>query len=372
MRIGIEGLPLLFHRTGTSTYTHELVQNLRRLHLGDQVILFARNQRMAGDSYHNISYAERVANYLYKEYRLPRELAEREIDVYHSPRDMGLPDPARLPCPCVMTLHDIILVRLASDYYSAAHARSYQRRLRDKVEGADHIITISEFSRNDIVDWSGVDPGKVSIVPNGVADKFRPVGEAAVLSAVTERYHLPPRYALCVGSTEPRKNIRTAIKAFSQVRRVRAELQLVITGVEYCGVGPDQAFAGLDLDGVHFAGYVHDNDMPAVYSLADVLVFPSLYEGFGLPPVEAMACGTPVVTSNATSIPEVVGDAAVLVDPRNAAEIAGAMEMLLSSPEVREDLILKGKAIASRYTWSACARETRKIYEQVLAASGRR
>ena len=367
MRIGIEGLPLLFHRTGTSTYTHELVQNLRRLHLGDLVMLFARNQRMAGDSYHNISYAERTANYLYKEYRLPKELVQRNVDIYHSPRDMGLPDTARLPCASVMTLHDIILVRLASDYYKRAQARLYERRLLEKVERVDHIITISEYSRNDILDWSGIDPEKVSVVFDGVSQDFRPVTEASRLSAVSDRYQLPPRFALCVGSTEPRKNIRTAIKAFNQLRRVRQDVQLVITGVDYCRIEPEKAFAGLDLDGVHFAGYVQDLDMSAIYSLAEMLVFPSLYEGFGLPPLEAMACGTPVVTSNTTSIPEIVGDAAVLVDPLSATEIAGALEMVLSSEDLRATLIEKGKAKAASYTWRACAEETRKIYQRVLS-----
>src|SRR5665811_247896 len=210
MRIGIEGLPLLFHRTGTSTYTHELVQNLRRLNLGDQVILFARHQRMAGASYHSISFAERTANYIYKEYRLPHELAERGIDIYHAPRDMGLPKTSRLPCASIITLHDIILVRLASDYYSPARARMYERRLRDRVEGADHIITISEYSRNDILDWSGIDPGKVSVIYDAVNETFKPVTDKAKLIAVSDRYQLPPRFALCVGSTEPRKNIRNS------------------------------------------------------------------------------------------------------------------------------------------------------------------
>lgn len=367
MRIGIEGLPLLFHRTGTSTYTHELVENLRRLNLGDRVMLFARDQRMAGDSYHKISYTERVANYLYKEYRLPRELSEHGVEIYHSPRDMGLPTPSRLPCPCVMTLHDIILVRLASDYYSPARARIYEHRLREKVESADHIITISDYSRSDILEWSGIDPEKISVVADGVSDNFRPVTDETALATVTSRYQLPPRFALCVGSTEPRKNIRSSIKAFSQIRDVHADVQLVVTGVDYCGVGPAEAFAGLDLEGVHFAGYAHDLDMPAIYSLAEVLVFPSLYEGFGLPPLEAMACGTPVVTSNTTSIPEVVGDAAVLVDPRSPAELAGALELVLSSREIRSELIEKGKRRAAVYSWRTAAEETRKIYQRVLS-----
>jgi len=366
MRIGIEGLPLLFHRTGTATYTHELVQHLRRLYLEDAVILFGRNQRGAGESYHEISYAERVANFLYKEYRLPAELAEQGIDIYHSPRDMGLPDPGRLSCPCVMTLHDIILVRLADDYYSPARAKMYERRLLSKVNEADHIITVSGFSKKDLCDWSGIDPDKVSVVHNGVSEQFSPMTDPDILDAVRRRYRLPKRYIFCVGSTEPRKNIRGAIEAFGQLRRVRADIQMVVAGVDYCRVSPGEAFEGLDLDGVVLAGFVQDVDLPAIYSMADLFFFPSLYEGFGLPPLEAMACGTPVITSSKSSIPEIVGDAAVLVDPRKPGEMAGALEMVLSSDSMREEFISKGVARVSGFSWERTAKQTREIYARVV------
>lgn len=366
MRIGIEGISLLFHRTGTSTYTHELVQHLRRLGQGDTVVLFSRNQWSTGGSYHEISYADRVANLLYKDYRLPWRLAAEHIDVYHSPRDMGLPAPGRLPCPSVITLHDIILVRLAGQYYSPARARLYERRLRSRIEGADHIITVSEFSRGDIIDWSGLPPDKVSVVYNGVSDAFRPVDDEEVLEEARFRYGLPRRYILCVGSTEPRKNIRRAIEAFGQLRRLEPGIGLVVTGVDYCGVGPEEAFAGMSLDGVHLAGYVQDGDMPAVMSGAELLFFPSLYEGFGLPPLEAMACGVPVVAASATSVPEVTGDAAVLVDPRSISGMAGALEMVLGSEDLRQELVAKGFERARGFSWRRTAEETRTIYEKVL------
>lgn len=368
MRIGIEGLPLLFHRTGTSTYTHELVQNLRRLNMGDTVVLFGRSRQTAGNSYHNISYAERMANLLYKEYRLPGELSDRHIDIYHSPRYMGLPDPSRLPCPSVMTLYDIILVRQASVYYNPLRARVHEKSLLKRVKRVDHIITVSRFSKQDLVAWSGIDPGQISVVYIGVSGRFRPVTGPDVLDTVRSRYDLPPRFVLCLGSTEPRKNIGGAIRAFSQLKRVEPGLQLVVAGVDYRRVGPGKAFAGLDLNGVHFAGYIADADMPALYSLAEVFLFPSLYEGFGLPPLEAMACGTPVVASNSTSIPEVLGNAAVLVDPEDSAGIAGALEMVIASENVQGELTGNGRERAAMFDWRRTAAETRKIYEHVLGA----
>ncbi|MHB0867607.1 MAG: glycosyltransferase family 4 protein [Thermoleophilia bacterium] len=369
MRIGIEGLPLQFHRTGTSTYTHELVQNLRRLGLGDTVMLFGRNQGGAGASYHNISYVDRAANLFYKEYRLPGQLAAQHIDIFHSPRDMGLPSPGRLNCPSVMTLHDIILIRLASDYYSPARARLYERRLKSRVMAASQIITISEFSRQDILDWSGIDPDRISVVKDGVSDRFRPVTDETALHNLRLRYGLPPRFILCVGSTEPRKNIGRAIQAFAELRRVEPGIGLVVTGVDYCRVSPQTAYGDLPVDGVTFTGYVHDVDMPALYSAAELLFFPTLYEGFGLPPLEAMACGTPVVTSNTTSLPEVTGKAALLVDPTNIAELAGALQMALDSQELRDSLVTAGHLQVAKYSWRQMAAETREIYARVIAAA---
>jgi len=360
----------MFHRTGTSAYTHELVQHLRRQNPGDSVVLFARNQRMGGGSYHEISYAERAANFIYKQYRLPRELADHHIDIYHSPRDMGLPRPRQLPCPSVMTLHDIILVRLALDYYSPARARMYEKRLLPRVREVDQIITISRFSKQDIVEWSGVPADRVSVVYDGVSERFSPVTDDARLSAVRLKYRLPHEFILCMGSTEPRKNTRTAIEAYARLRELRPGIQLVVSGTDYCRLTPQQAFAGMDLDGVLFPGYIEDDDMPALYSMAQALLFLSLYEGFGLPPLEAMACGTPVVAADATSIPEISGDAAILVNPRDPIQVAAALDMLLSSADLREEMIARGIEKAASYSWSETARQTREIYEQVVSRHG--
>jgi glycosyltransferase involved in cell wall biosynthesis len=324
---------------------------------------------MAGSSYHDISYPERFANYHYKKYRLPRELAERRVDIYHSPRDMGLPDPSRLPCPTVMTLHDIILIRMAPDYYRPHRARLYERRLLQRVRQVDHVITASEFSRQDALDWSGIDPEKVSVVYNGVSRCFRPVTDQRSLDQVDSRYGLPERFILFVGATEPRKNARRAIEAFRLLRQGRSDVSLVVTGGDYCRVDPASAFQGLDLHDVHFTGHVADAHMAAVYSRAEVMLFPSLYEGFGLPPLEAMACGTPVVASNLTSIPEVTGDAAMLVDPRQPGEMAAALEVVLSSADTRADLVEKGFARARRFSWVRCAEQTRAIYERVIGGN---
>jgi glycosyltransferase involved in cell wall biosynthesis len=270
-----------------------------------------------------------------------------------------------------MTLHDIILVRLAADYYSPVRARLYEQRLLSRVREVDHIITISEYSKQDIIAWSGIDPDKVSIVYDGVAERFRPVTDDSELAAVRMKYKLPHNFILCVGSTEPRKNTVTSIEACNRVRALHPDLQLVATGVDYTGITPLKAFAGQDLSGVLFPGYIHDDDMPALYTLANILLFPSLYEGFGLPPLEAMACGTPVITANTTSLPEVVADAAIKVNPIDGDGIAAALELLLSSDSLRDELVAKGKARASVFTWAATARDTHVIYERLVTENDR-
>ena len=210
------------------------------------------------------------------------------------------------------------------------------------MESADHIITISEYSRNDILDWSGIDPSRVSVVYLGVSERFKRVTDPGVLADVRQRYGLPGRFILCLGSTEPRKNIRRAIEAFNLIKKKIPDVHLVVAGASFRYISPRKMFAGLDLEKVHWAGYVEDADLPAVYSMADLLFFPSLYEGFGLPPLEAMACGTPVVTSDSTSIPEISGDAAFLIDPLDPGGMAAALEEVLSSGKTREALIRKG------------------------------
>jgi len=366
MRIGIDGLSLLFQRTGISTYTNELVANLRGLDFNDSVILFARNQRFGRSSYHSIPYRERIANYLYKEYQLPKKLAGIGVDIYHSPQGMGLPSSSHLHCPCLMTLHDIILVSLASDYYSSVWAKVFERRLRHKVESADHIITISKYSRSEILDWSGIDPSNVSVIYLGVSGRFRPVTDPQVVERVRHRYRLPERFILYIGSTEPRKNMRRAVEAFNLFKKKHANYHLVVAGVSYRYISLQKAFEGLNLERVLWAGYVEDLDLPSLYTMADLLFFPSLCEGFGLPPLEAMACGTPVVTSDKTSIPEIVGDAAILINPHEPKHMADALEKVLSSKSTRRMLIKNGKKHASNFDWEKTAKQTRELYARII------
>jgi len=231
----------------------------------------------------------------------------------------------------------------------------------------DAVITDSQVSRADIVHYLKVSPDKVTVIYPGVSSTCHPM-PAAEAAEVGRRHGLPASYLLYLGSVEKRKNVHGLLRAYALLRQRGESRPLVVAGIQRSNAsGLPRLVQELDLQGhVLFAGYVPDADLPAVYSGADLFVFPSLYEGFGLPPLEAMACGTPVVCSDAGSLPEVVGDAAVMVDPKDTEALAEAMYRVLADRELREELRQKGLARARQFTWEKAARETVAVYRKVL------
>jgi glycosyltransferase involved in cell wall biosynthesis len=231
------------------------------------------------------------------------------------------------------------------------------------------VITISEQSRRDITKYLPVEPEKVTVTKLAASRNFLVMPDDEVIP-VLKRHQISYPYILYVGSIEPRKNLLRLLEAYRQLRLWSTKWRLVIIGARnYWKSSPVMdhvAEFGLE-QCVRFTGYVPDEDLPALYNGADLFVFPSLYEGFGLPVLEAMACGTPVVTSNSSSLPEVAGDAALLVDPYDVEAIAAAMVRVLADPDLAEALRQKGLRRAGEFTWERTARETIAVYEQVLA-----
>jgi glycosyltransferase involved in cell wall biosynthesis len=236
------------------------------------------------------------------------------------------------------------------------------RFLRD----ADKIIAISECTKKDAIRLYGIEEAKIRVIHGGVNPFFRPVSPDTA-EAVRHRYNLPNHYILYVGTIEPRKNLVTLLEAYRALRNRDAEIKLVIAGRK--GWRQEEFFrkllkTGLEHD-IVFTGFVPDQDLPAVYTMADVFAFPSLYEGFGLPVLEAMACGTPVVCSNTSRLPEVAGNAAVLVSPQDVRGWIEALNKILKSDELRTDLHQRGLRQAAGFTWESTARKTCDVYRQV-------
>jgi glycosyltransferase involved in cell wall biosynthesis len=230
---------------------------------------------------------------------------------------------------------------------------------------ADRVITISDCSKRDIVRLCGIPEEKVVVTPLAADPAFRPDPEGTAGSAVTG---LPRPYILNVGTLEPRKNLEGLLRAFGAAKREGLPHTLVVTGAR--GWGRSRLAAIVEElrleESVVFTGFVDDHDLPHLYAGADFFVYPSLYEGFGLPPLEAMACGTPVITSNVSSLPEVTGEAALLVDPRSVTDLAAAMVRLAGDASLRETLRERGLARARLFSWERTAAETLTVYRGVL------
>lgn len=277
--------------------------------------------------------------------------------------------------PVVVTVHDIVpyLVRHDREQSTFRHPFDvwFDRLAMTGLKRADRIVAISQHTKKTLVEALGCPPDMIEVVLYGVDHEvFRPV---PVAPDFFRRHGLEEscRYLLYVGAESPRKNLPRLIHAFAILRETMPDLRLVKVGTpEYMAQYQQlrDLLRELNLEPfVHFIDHPPEDDLVAFYNMADLFVFPSLYEGFGMPPLEAMACGTPVVCSNATSLPEVVGDAALTVDPYDVDALAGAMQRVLSDAGLARDLGRRGLARAAGFTWERTARETVAVYEKVLA-----
>jgi glycosyltransferase involved in cell wall biosynthesis len=275
----------------------------------------------------------------------------------------------------VFTLHDAAY--LIYPAYHLPQNRIFLRLMMPRfLRRADVVIAVSEATRRDAERFYRLPARKLRVIPEGVEPRFRPVTDTARLAEVRHRHTLPERYILSVGTLEPRKNLVTLLEAYAALRRA-GRLQpgagLVLAGGKgwlYEDTLARLKALGLDADpAVVLTGYVPEADLPAILSGAEVFAFPSVFEGFGLPPLEAMACGVPVVCSNASSLPEVVGQAGVLLPPTDVAAWAAALERLLANPAERAERRALGLARAAQFTWEAAAEQTLAVYAEVLGGA---
>ncbi len=297
-------------------------------------------------------------------YYVPRGLRAQRIDVFHGFDHIGVPLFAKVG-RYVATIHDMVPL-IQPQWVTRRHrwvvTAAYHRLRRQ----ADLVIVPSESTKADVVRHLRLNPARIAVVPWGCEARFQPTQDREHFAAVQQRYRLPARYLLFVGTLEPRKNLTTLLHAYAMLRAERRgdDLKLVVVG--RLGWLYDDIFTTVKTlalaEEVIFTGFVDDDDLPDLYRGASVFVFPSLYEGFGLPILEAMASGLPVVASNTASMPEVAGDAAILVDPHDPRAIAEAMGRVLAEDKLREAMIQKGRERARLFTWDSVARKTLELY----------
>ncbi len=295
-------------------------------------------------------------------HRILRNSASLEVDVFHHPAGLVFP---MQNSANVMTLSDLIPVHFPHYYFGA----DWFRESFEKAEQMEIILAYSEYTKYDVAQTLGINIENVRVVPLAAHQQYRPISDKSEIRGVLKKYGLLERpYILHIGSLEPRKNLTRLVEAFHMLKQEEPsfEHQLVLVGNTAAFYEPIfEAIRGLNLESdVKWMGYVPFGDLPALLNGADLFVFPSIYEGFGLPPLEAMACGTPVASSNATSLPEVVGDAGLLFDPYRIKDMAETMHRILADSDLREALRQKGLERARMFSWEKSAQATLTAYEE--------
>ena len=369
MRIAIDARKLRDY--GIGTYVRNLLRNLARIDRTTEYVLFTQPADVElgtelGENFRTV--VERAGAYSVKEQlTIPMDLRREGIDLFHAPHYVL---PPLIPCKAVVTIHDCIHLRFPQ-YLPNSFAYAYARSsLWVATHRASRVLTVSEASKRDILRYFRIPESKIDVIYNAIDERLGEPLSNEEIGRVRERYQLNDPFVLYAGNIKPHKNLERLIEAFQMLRRSGLEhVKLLIIGDEISQYATlRRAVHRYKLHKhVRFFGFVPDKTLAALYRLASVFVFPSLYEGFGLPPLEAMASGTPVVTSNVSSLPEVVGDAALLIDPLDAADIAHAIRRVLMEPALAADLRQRGLARVTHFSWERSVARVREIYQEVLS-----
>jgi glycosyltransferase involved in cell wall biosynthesis len=370
VRIAIDARKLRDY--GIGTYIRNLVRHLARIDRSTEYVLIVQpaDIEIAAELGENFRAVPdwSGAYSLREQLTIPMDLRRERVDLFHAPHYVL---PPLTPCKSVVTIHDCIHLRFPQylpNRLGYVYARS---SLWVATHRATRVLTVSETSKRDILRYFRVPESKIDVIYNAIDERLEAAPTDAELAQVQERYQLNDPFVLYAGNIKPHKNLERLIEAFNTLRRGGLEhVKLLIIGDEiskYASLRRTVHRYKLHKH-VRFFGFVSDKTLASLYRLASVFVFPSLYEGFGLPPLEAMAAGTPVITSNVSSLPEVVGDAAILIDPYEPDEIAAAMRRVLTDAAVREDLRARGLARVKQFSWDRSVHRVREIYGEVLEA----
>lgn len=381
MKIGIEAQRIFRKKKhGMDMVALELIRNLQKIDHENEYFIFVKPDEDIGvlRSTHNfrIVPVEGGAYPLWEQFALPAAAKQAGCDILHCTSNTA---PVNCNIPLVTTLHDIIYMESSYWKILTGDGNAYQRfgntyrRLvvPRVVSKSRRIITVSHFEKNRIAHFFAIhDNNKLKAVYNGVSSHFKPVTDQVELKRVKEKYHLPDNYFFFLGNTDPKKNTRGVLKAFSDFRKqVNADYKLVM--LDYDKHELQKLLSEIDhpslVDHIVLTGYVVNTDLPAIYRQCRTFLYPSLRESFGIPMLEAMACAAPVITSNTSSMPEVAGNAALIVDPFKPEEITGAMISLHQKESIRLQLVEAGLLQAAKFSWKAMARDVLHIYNELYA-----
>lgn len=377
MHIGIDAHAIGAQQGGNETYIRNLIRALAALDASNRYTIYLANAQAAAEWQNGFvaehpNFSVRLLPPPTPLVRVPvfltYELRRRPVDVLH----VQYTAPPFCAAPVVATIHDLAFEHLP-ETFTRRGSLQLKLTVRRTARRAARIATVSEFSRQDLLRTYRLAPEKVVTTYNGIEPHFttqpRSANEAA---EVRQRFGITREFLLAVGSLQPRKNLERLIRTYARLRREQPDFapQLVIVGRKLWLA--ESIFAEVKrqpwASDVILTGYVSDSDLPALYRTASAFVYPSLFEGFGLPPLEAMACGTPVITSNLSSLPEVAGSAALLIDPLNEQELAAALQRILNDQPLRARLRAEGVRQAAKFTWQEAAEKTLQLYRESYEA----
>lgn len=369
MRVGVDARLIHLQPAGISRYTLHLLQALAELDKDDEFVVF-QHRRHPDPLIEQPNFRRATLfappHHRLEQYLLAAEMLLHPLDLLHS---TDFIPPLHAQVKSIITVHDLAFLHYP--HFLTAESAGYYGQIDRAAHHARHIIVPSEFTRQDLIGQLGTPADKISVIYEAANPSFRPLPWAETLAQVRAEHGLPERFVLVVGTIEPRKNLGTLFHAF---HHLRLKYDLPDVGLAVAGNKGwlyDEALETvrtLGLEGsVHFLGRVDDEHLHRLYVAARCHIHPAYYEGFGLPPLEAMACGTPTIVSNVSSLPEVVNDAALLVNPNHAEEMAVAMQRLLTDDALHAEMRHKGLQRAAGFSWERAARETLAVYRQVAA-----
>ncbi len=377
MKVALNASQLLSPLTGIGQYTLNLARALRGLDEIDLDFFYVRawSRDLKAVSSRRVALLKPlIKRWVPFPYELSRLIQQRAFthgirrfqpDLYHEPSFL----PFRFDGPTVITVHDLSWVRFP-ETHPPARVRIMNKLLPAAIARTSHILVDSEFVRTEVIDHYGVSPFKVTSTPLAARESFRPRTMEQRRAALARFGLNDESYFLCVGTLEPRKNVDVALRAHSLLSPLeRCRFPLVLVGMQGWLTSRLEREMKLPAQRGELValGYVADDDLADLYSAAGALVYPSIYEGFGLPPLEAMACGAPVIMSNASSLPEVGGDAAVMHEPHDVDALSRAMHRMIEDPQFRRERASASIERAAQFSWDRCARETVAVYRSVLA-----
>jgi len=379
MKIGINALFFQYPATGSGQYMLHLLTALAQADTQNEYVLLGP-QPVDGKNTSTFPYQvqmvpgivgsnENIQKVMWEQVTGPAAARKAGVDIFHVPYFA----PPLLPrTPTVVTIHDVIPMRLPA-YQPDAKVKAYMQLVASAAHRATMIITVSQHAKQDMVDALKLPAERIRVIYEAAGDEYRPVTDPETLAKVRAKYGLGERYVFYLGGLDQRKNVPQLVRAFAHLYGQLGDpnLQLLIAGNPDKQKGPlfpdpRPVAADLGMTGQIVYRFIDEEDKPAMYSGASLFVFPSLYEGFGLTPLEAMSCGAPVVCSNRTSLPEVVGDAAIMVDPEDTRAFIEAMRRVLTSEDVQRDLRARSLQRAAQFNWNKTADETITVYEETF------